>query len=122
LKYFDILPSGVIDELVKRGVIADELLYCVRADLDGEGRYYDTYITFDSGTLHIISGYEVYEKHNRRTRKPILPRFKFEDYSSVDLATIDKIYLDRGQYTARMMIKDVSGGGIPNRTSVRWLC
>ena len=113
MKYFDILPSGVIDELVKRGVIADELLYCVRADLDGEGRYYDTYITFDSGTLHIISGYEVYEKHNRRTRKPILPRFKFEDYSSVDLATIDKIYLDRGQYTARMMIKDVSGEEYP---------
>ena len=97
MKYFDILPASVTDELVKRGVSADKLLYCVRADLDGDGRYYDTYVTFDSESLHLICGYEVYEKPDRRTRKRNLPTFKFESYNSIALETIDKIYLDRGQ-------------------------
>lgn len=113
MKYFDILPASVMDELVKRGVSANKLLYCVRADLDGDGRYYDTYVTFDSESLHLICGYEVYEKPDRRTRKRNLPTFKFESYNSIALETIDKIYLDRGQYTARLMIKDNSGEEFP---------
>ena len=48
MKYFDALPELVANELEKRGVITDRLLYCVKADLDGEGRYYDVYVTFTS--------------------------------------------------------------------------
>ena len=36
MKYFDLLPSAAEAELLKRGVMTDELLYCVKADLDGE--------------------------------------------------------------------------------------
>ena len=51
MKYFDLLPSAAETELLKRGVMTDELLYCVKADLDGEGCYIDVYITFTHETL-----------------------------------------------------------------------
>ena len=37
MKFFDVLPQLAENELLKRGVMTDELLYCVKADLDGEG-------------------------------------------------------------------------------------
>lgn len=46
MKFFDVLPQLAENELLKRGVMTDELLYCVKADLDGEGGYVDVYITF----------------------------------------------------------------------------
>ena len=51
MKFFDIIPELVMTELLKRGVMTDELLYCVKADMDGEGGYYDTYITFTKHSL-----------------------------------------------------------------------
>ena len=39
MKFFDVLPQLAENELLKRGVMTDELLYCVKADLDGEGGY-----------------------------------------------------------------------------------
>ena len=45
MKFFDVLPQLAENELLKRGVMTDELLYCVKADLDGEGGYVDVYIT-----------------------------------------------------------------------------
>ena len=69
MKFFDIIPELVMTELLKRGVMTDELLYCVKADMDGEGGYYDTYITFTKHSLYIISGIEEYGRVNRKTRK-----------------------------------------------------
>ncbi|MCD7889018.1 MAG: hypothetical protein LUG23_03730 [Oscillospiraceae bacterium] len=61
MKHFDALPELVADELYKRGVNTEKLLYCVKADLDGEGKYFDVYVTFDDKELYIISGYEEYK-------------------------------------------------------------
>ena len=58
MKFFDVLPQLAENELLKRGVMTDELLYCVKADLDGEGGYVDVYITFTKDTLCILRGYE----------------------------------------------------------------
>ena len=52
MKFFDVLPQLAENELLKRGVMTDELLYCVKADLDGEGGYVDVYITFTKDPLH----------------------------------------------------------------------
>lgn len=67
MKYFDILPKMVETELLKRGVMTDELLYCVKSDLDGDGKYIDVYITFTKDTVSVIKGYEKYGKLKRNT-------------------------------------------------------
>lgn len=108
------MPEKVSDELFKRGVQVDDLLYCVKADLDGEGMYYDVYITFTKETLYVISGYEKYDKEPktsfRRTRihDPLdfLSDYQVEDFNEYELSNIKNIYVDRYQNTARFMIED----------------
>lgn len=62
MKHFDILADKIGSELLKRGVDTDTLKYCVKADLDGEGKYIDVYLAFNDEILCMISGYEHYEK------------------------------------------------------------
>lgn len=68
MKYFDALPALVADELKKRGVSTDKLLYCVKADLDGEGKYIDVYVTFTDTDLYVISGYEEYKEESGKEK------------------------------------------------------
>ncbi len=105
MKYFDIIPKPVEDELIKCGVSLQELLYCVKADLDGEGCYMDVYLTFTPGVLHIIKGYEEYKSAKRTKRLKVTSAFEKHDYCYYKLVDIKRVYVDRGQYTARLMIE-----------------
>ncbi|MDY2847743.1 MAG: hypothetical protein SOU50_05940, partial [Oscillospiraceae bacterium] len=69
MEFFDVLPRAAEEELLKRGVMTDELLYCVKADLDGEGCFFDVYITFTAETISVLSGYEIYGKISKREKK-----------------------------------------------------
>ena len=69
MKYFDILPASVEDELIKRGVSVNRLLYCAKADMDGDGCYLDMYLAFDSEALYILRGYEIYERLTKSRKK-----------------------------------------------------
>ena len=62
-----------------RAVDTDKLLYCVKADMDGEGCYYDTYITFDNKTLYLLSGYDRLVKN----KKTFDTQFDFKDFISI---------------------------------------
>ena len=114
MKYFDVLPEKVAESLLKRGVQIKDLLYCVKADLDGEGMYYDVYITFTKETLYVISGYEKYNKEpqtlfgRRKIHNPLdfLSDYQVEDFKEYELTNIKNIYVDRYQNTARFMIED----------------
>ena len=131
MKYFDALPQLVSNELEKRGVITDRLLYCVKADLDGEGKYYDVYVTFTSDTLYVISGYEEYrqisgkEKLQEKARDiPVVKSFfktapvremvsyKVVDFSEYDIAKIKNIFVDRNQNSARLIIAMLKDGEV----------
>lgn len=107
MKYFDILPVPVEDELIKRGVSTNQLLYCVKADLDGEGCYYDVYLTFTKETLYMISGYETYGKMKKKADKARLMNYKVEAYSEIPIEKIEDMYIDRHQNTARLIIKEL---------------
>ena len=76
MKYFDKLSAAVQAAFSVRAVDTDKLLYCVKADMDGEGCYYDTYITFDSENLYLLSGYDRYVK-NKKTYEA---EFDFKDF------------------------------------------
>lgn len=106
LKYFDKLPTPVEDELIKRGVLVNQLLYCVKADLDGEGCYYDCYITFTKEMVHIISGYEKYKRMTKKADKQRLMNFEVKDYKEILIEKIDDMYIDRHQNTARLIVKE----------------
>lgn len=56
MKYFDKLSAAVQAAFSVRAVDTDKLLYCVKADMDGEGCYYDTYITFDNKNALSVIG------------------------------------------------------------------
>ena len=96
-------------ELLKRGVMTDELLYCVKSDLDGDGKYIDVYITFTKETVSVIKGYEKYGKLKRNTGRKNLIDFTVYEYNEYPISKIEKMYVDRYANSARVMIKDNCG-------------
>lgn len=129
MKYFDTLPKLVINELEKRGVITDELLYCVKSDLDGEGKYYDVYITFTQKEVYIISGYEEYKEASAKEKlkekagdMPLIKKFfrttpikelisyKVVDFSEYEIAKIKNAFIDRHQNSARLILAMLKDG------------
>lgn len=129
MKYFDVLPELVKSELYKRGVPTDKLLYCVKADLDGEGCYIDVYVTFSDTTLYVIKGYEEYrqltakERFNEKAHNiPIIKSFtsglvipemisyKTVDYDEYDISKIKRIYVDRHHNSARLILTLLNDG------------
>lgn len=113
MKFFDVLPQLAENELLKRGVMTDELLYCVKADLDGEGGYVDVYITFTKDTLCILRGYEEYGKMKRGQKRKNLVSFTVSGYDEYPIDSIEEMYVDRYANSARLMIKDKSGKEFP---------
>lgn len=113
MKFFDILPALAEKELLKRGVMTDELLYCVKADLDGEGCFIDVYITFTPDTLCVLSGYEKYTKMKRREKRKTLEAFDVSGYDEYKISDISEMYVDRYTNSARLMIKDTKGAEFP---------
>lgn len=113
MKFFDVLPELAENELLKRGVMTDELLYCVKADLDGEGCFIDVYITFTPDTLCVLSGYEKYGKMKKHQKRKILEAFDVTDYAEYAVADIEEMYVDRYTNSARLMIKDKDGREFP---------
>ena len=113
MKFFDVLPQLAENELLKRGVMTDELLYCVKADLDGEGGYVDVYITFTKDTLCILRGYEEYGKMKRGQKRKNLVSFTVSGYDEYPIDSIEEMFVDRYANSARLMIKDKSGKEFP---------
>jgi len=113
MKFFDVLPKLCENELLKRGVMTDELLYCVKADLDGEGCFIDVYITFTKDTLCVLSGYEKYGRMKRGQKRKILEEFETVGYDEYAVSSIDEMYVDRYTNSARLMIKDTDGKEFP---------
>lgn len=111
MKFFDKLTPAVEAAFAERAVDPAKLKYCVKADLDADGCYYDVYITFDDDTLYLLCGYD------RLVEPPRLPfvrrkaeeSFDFADFSSFSVADIEKIYVDRYAYASRLMAKFTDG-------------
>ena len=131
MKYFDALPGVVADRLTERGVDVDSLLYCVKSDLDGEGRYYDVYCVINSESLYIISGYEEYAEMSKEERLkqclseapitkffvkgiyiPEILTYKVEDFCEYKISDIKTAYVDRNQNTARLVLGMLNEGEI----------
>ncbi|MFR2154273.1 MAG: hypothetical protein ACLS48_06005 [[Eubacterium] siraeum] len=89
MKYFDKLSAAVQAAFSVRAVDTDKLLYCVKADMDGEGCYYDTYITFDNKTLYLLSGYDRLVKN----KKTCDTQFDFKDFSEYPMEEIKSCML-----------------------------
>ncbi len=123
MKYFDVLPELVKTELFKRGVPTDELLYCVKADLDGDGCYIDVYVTFNKNTLFVIKGCEEYRQLTSKERFsekaqnvpviksffksnviPEIVEYKTSDYDEYDISKIKNIYVERYQNSAQLVV------------------
>ncbi len=110
MQYFTALSESVENALVVRGVDITRLCYCVRADLDGEGNYIDTYLTFDYDKLYILTGYEkiLRKRRGRRTIRTA-ESFDVSSYTEIPLAEIEKLELDRQLTTARLVLTKVDG-------------
>lgn len=113
MKYFDLIPHCVEEEFIKCGTAPESLLYCVKADLDGEGCYVDVYIAFTQDTLHIMSGVEDVQFRRRKMKKDELSTFTRDNYSYIELSEIKRVYVDRSQYTARFMVEYENGDELP---------
>lgn len=123
MKHFDVLPELVKNELTKRGVMVEDLLYCVKADLDSEGCYYDVYVTFTKDNLYVISGYEEFKKPSKTeqlaekaSQTPVIKYFvkskhsdlemlsyTVVDFKEFEISQIKKLYVDRHQNSARLV-------------------
>lgn len=131
MKYFDVLPPLVAEKLKERGVNVDDLLYCVKSDIDGQGCYYDVYATFTKDTLYVLSGYEEFpempknEKFKEAFRTiplvggflkgtyvPEMVGYKVVDFNEYDISKIKKAYVDRHQNTARLVLVLLNEGEV----------
>ncbi len=131
MKYFDVLPGAVSNRLIERGVDVSELQYCVKADLDGEGRYYDVYCVISKDTLYIISGCEEYAEMSREERLrekmrsvpvvrgffkgfyvPELLTYTVEDFKEYPIKDIKTAYVDRNQNSARLVLGLMNDGEV----------
>lgn len=109
MKYFDKLSPAVETAFADRAVDVGSLLYCVKADLDAEGCYYDVYITYNQSTLYLLSGYDRLHKRGRSFDAG----FDFKDFAEYDIGAIEKLYVDRYQYASRLMAKMTDGTDLP---------
>ena len=105
MKYFDKLSPAVSSAFENRAVNVDKLKYCVKADLDFDGCYYDVYITFDDEKLYILSGYDRLVKKGRIFDAG----FDFKDFCEYSVSDFEKLYVDRYQYASRLMAKKSNG-------------
>lgn len=113
MKYFDVLPKPVEDALAERGVDVGELKYCVKADLDGEGKYIDVYITFTDSLLSVIKGYESFDRPPGRKHRSSVTGYEVSDYSEYPLSELETLYVYRFSNSARVMVKDKNGEEFP---------
>lgn len=91
MKYFDKLSPAVSSAFENRAVNVDKLKYCVKADLDYDGCYYDVYITFDDEKLYILSGYE----QTCKKRTLLNAGFDFKDFCEYSVSDFEKLYVDQ---------------------------
>ena len=131
MKYFDVIPPLVNEKLSERGVDTDSLLYCVKADLDGEGCYFDVYAAFSKEMLYVISGYEEFaempkkDRINERMRDipvlklfargayiPELVSYKVVDFAEYPVSRIKTAYIDRHQNSARLVLAMLNEGEV----------
>ncbi len=105
MQYFTVLSDPVLEALRARGVDPDRLRYCVKADLDGEGCYVDTVLTFDEENLYLLTGLETLRR-KRRGRRVLRESVSFavSDYREIPLASIETLELDRQMTTARLVL------------------
>lgn len=126
MKYFDVLPSLVGEKLAERGVDIDSLLYCVKADLDADGGYYDVYTVFNKTDVYIISGYEEYKQAPKKNRLlgamkpfskaknniPELTAYNVVDFAEYPISKIKYAYIDRHQNSARLVLAMLNEGEV----------
>ena len=109
MKYFDKLSGAVEKAFSCRGVDPENLKYCVKADLDGDGCYYDVYIAFDGEKLYLLSGYDRLQKRGRHYDAG----FDFKDFAEYPVKDIESFTVDRYTYASRLMAKFSDGKDVP---------
>lgn len=107
MRYFIKFPDSVERILAERGVDLDALLYCIKADLDGEGRYVDLYLTFDRENLYLVKGLGGVERV--RSTGYLKPTFQFQDYEEIPLKKIQSGEMERLVHSGRMILTDAEG-------------
>lgn len=90
------MPSSVKEAFLQRGVNVEQLLYCVKADLDQEGQYVDVHITFNQEALYILQGYDNVAQDY----------FYTVNYEEIAIDDIQELYVDRQIYTARLIVRE----------------
>ena len=109
MKYFDKLSADVESAFGCRGVNTESLKYCVKADLDGEGCYYDVYIAFDGENLYMLSGYDRLKKKGKHYDTG----FDFKEFAEYPVKDIERLSVDRYTYTSRLMARFADGKEMP---------
>lgn len=104
MKYFDTLANAVEEAFRRRGVLVNELLYCVKADMDGEGCYIDQYIAFTKDAIYMLSGYETFD-HSKGKKKREDSTFDVSTFIRIELSEVKELSVDRLQHTARLMLR-----------------
>jgi ATP-binding cassette subfamily B protein len=99
--YFDQLTPAVSAEFQKRGISEENLLYCVRADLDDAGQFADNYLAFDSEYLYVLRG----RQSGRLIRRRMEDVYTADEFLLLPMKDFEEMSVDRYRNSSRIIVK-----------------
>ena len=108
--HFVKLPESLLLELESRGIAADKIAFSVKADLNEENFYADTYLLLTKEELLVVSGMEEIVQANGNKRKHRCFHFIVKQLDHYSLTDIESLKIDRQISTARYILHSTNGG------------
>ncbi|MBQ4101329.1 MAG: ATP-binding cassette domain-containing protein [Oscillospiraceae bacterium] len=108
-KHFVRLPESLLLELESRGYDPEGFTFSVKADLNAENLYADTYLLLSPESLLVVHGMEEIVQTNNNRRRNRRYRFRVATLEEIPLSEIDSFRIDRQISTARYVLTHKDG-------------
>ncbi len=104
-------PEPLAVELNKAGLDTDGLIFCCSGDMNNDGEFRDSWLSFDKKGLYIAAGTQTVDK-SKNKRKKLETTYTVENIQSIPIEDIESLaterYVSSGRLTAGMNGETVS--------------
>lgn len=97
--------KALLDELNKAGLNTDGLAFCCTGDMDNDGGFCDSWLSFDEKGLYIATGTQTVEQ-SKNKKKKLETKFSVKQIQSIPLGDIDSLATERYVSTGRLTAEE----------------